>query len=114
MLSSLQQQFLMILLYLQAIRTLLPFQILKLLILLIGSSMTRHRHHPPPQKPELRAQTAASEIPAAIRHNVLAININKTYGLKTDFHPNIYEATRKSWKVNIWRTKKIDYVLSEP
>ena len=48
-----------------------------------------------------------------IEHNIMTININKTYKLKNDFHPNIYEATRKSWKISESRLEQIEYVLSE-
>jgi len=51
--------------------------------------------------------------PADIHHRILSININRTYNLKNDLHPNIYEATRKSWKLNAHRLKTIDYVFSE-
>jgi hypothetical protein len=44
-----------------------------------------------------------------IIHNVLIININKTY-LQ---NKNIYEATRKYWKLDMRKVKKIDYVLAE-
>lgn len=63
---------------------------------------------------ELEALYACKPIKVEdIRHNLMAININKTYRLKTEYHPNIYEATRKSWKVNEHRLNDIDYVLSE-
>jgi uncharacterized protein len=44
-----------------------------------------------------------------ITHNLLLININKTYesGL------SIYEATRKNWKLKEERVKKIDFVCGE-
>ncbi|MDH8701649.1 hypothetical protein M2138_000998 [Dysgonomonadaceae bacterium PH5-43] len=48
-----------------------------------------------------------------VQHNLITININKTYKLKSDYHPNIYEATRKSWKINEKRLQQIEYVLSE-
>lgn len=48
-----------------------------------------------------------------IRHNLMTININKTYNIKNDYHPNIYEATRKSWKISERRLKEVDYVISE-
>jgi hypothetical protein len=52
-----------------------------------------------------------------IKHNLLAININRTFKIKDKEllarHPNIYEATRKSWAVDINRAKQVDYVLSE-
>lgn len=48
-----------------------------------------------------------------IRHNVITININKTYNINSDFHPNIYEATRKSWVLSESRLNQIEYVLSE-
>ncbi|MDH6355092.1 hypothetical protein M2132_001429 [Dysgonomonas sp. PH5-45] len=48
-----------------------------------------------------------------IQHNLITININKTYNIKNDYHPNIYEATRKSWKINERRLPQIEYVLSE-
>lgn len=42
-------------------------------------------------------------------HRVMTININKTYNA----NPNIYEATRKSWKVDGKKAQRIEYVLSE-
>ena len=48
-----------------------------------------------------------------IQHKILSININRTYGLKTDFHPNIYESTRKSWVLSEHRIKEIELVFSE-
>jgi hypothetical protein len=48
-----------------------------------------------------------------IKHNLVTININKTYNIKNDYHPNIYESTRKSWKMSEARLDQIEYVLSE-
>lgn len=48
-----------------------------------------------------------------LKHNVISININRTYNIKSDFHPNIYESTRKSWKISESRLNDIEYVLSE-
>ena len=48
-----------------------------------------------------------------IAHNIMTINVNKTYNIKSDYHPDIYEATRKSWKLNGHRAKQTEYVLSE-
>lgn len=48
-----------------------------------------------------------------IKHDIMTININKTYNIKSDFHPNIYESTRKSWKISEHRLSQIEYVLSE-
>lgn len=48
-----------------------------------------------------------------ITDRVLTININGTYNLKNENHPNIYEATRKSWKLSPARAKNVQYVLSE-
>lgn len=55
-----------------------------------------------------------------IKHNILVININKTYniGKKKSRNPiydrpDIYEATRGWWVLNIDRAKNIDYVLAE-
>jgi hypothetical protein len=42
-------------------------------------------------------------------HRVMTININKTYSV----NPNIYEATRKSWKIDGRKAKSVEYVLSE-
>jgi len=44
-----------------------------------------------------------------IRHKILIININKTY------RPGIspYEATRKSWKLDINRAKNAEFIISE-
>jgi hypothetical protein len=44
-----------------------------------------------------------------IKHNLLIININKTY--KTS--DSVYEATRKWWVINEEKANKVDYVLSE-
>ncbi len=44
---------------------------------------------------------------------LLVININGTYGIKNERHPNIYEATRKSWKLSEGRARLVKYVLSE-
>jgi hypothetical protein len=46
-------------------------------------------------------------------HNVLTININATYNIKNERHPNIYEATRKSWVLSEQKLNGIEYVLSE-
>jgi len=53
-----------------------------------------------------------------IRHNLLVININKTYNqkkVKEDIYSrsNIYEATRGWWVLDKTRAEKCDYVLSE-
>lgn len=48
-----------------------------------------------------------------VKHNVLSINVNRTYNLKNERHPNIYEATRKSWVLSEKKIKKLDYVVSE-
>ena len=44
-----------------------------------------------------------------IYHNLLLININKTYkpGI------SLYEATRKNWKLSFEKVKNIEYVCSE-
>ncbi len=44
---------------------------------------------------------------------VLVININGTYNINNERHPNIYESTRKSWVLSEARAQKVDYVLSE-
>ena len=44
---------------------------------------------------------------------LLVININGTYNLKNERHPNIYEATRKSWVLSPNRAQNVQYVLSE-
>ena len=44
---------------------------------------------------------------------VLVININGTYNIKSERHPNIYESTRKSWRLSKTRIQKVEYVLSE-
>jgi len=44
-----------------------------------------------------------------IKHNLLLININKTYNRNI----SIYEATRKSWRLNKRNIKKVEYVLAE-
>jgi len=51
--------------------------------------------------------------PTDFEHRVLAININNTYNKLSERHPNIYEATRKAWHVNVERARKVEYVLSE-
>lgn len=48
-----------------------------------------------------------------VKHNLLIININKTYKRNNELHPNIYEATRKSWVLSEQKIKKIDFVLGE-
>lgn len=56
-----------------------------------------------------------------IRHNILLININKTFEKKKRkknenpiyIRPNIYEATRGWWVLSKNRLKYIDYVLAE-
>ena len=56
-----------------------------------------------------------------IKHNILIININKTYNKKRKKkcespiydRPNIYEATRGWWILDVNRAKKTDYVLAE-
>ena len=47
------------------------------------------------------------------KYRIIAINVNKTYGKTSAFHPNLYEATRKSWDVSKSKASKADYVLSE-
>lgn len=44
-----------------------------------------------------------------VKHNLLCININRLYEENAD----LYEATRKSWKINPERASKCDYVVSE-
>lgn len=44
-----------------------------------------------------------------IKHKVMIININKSY--KRGMSP--YDATRKSWRLNINRAKKVQYVISD-
>ena len=44
-----------------------------------------------------------------IKHKILIININKTY--KPGVSP--YDATRKSWKLNIDRAKNAEFIISE-
>jgi len=46
-------------------------------------------------------------------HNILAININQTYGINSERHPNIYQATRKSWPLNLKNANKVDLIFSE-
>ena len=55
-----------------------------------------------------------------IKHNILIINVNRTYstGKRKNKNsnydrPNIYEATRGWWVLDIDRAKKVDYVLAE-
>lgn len=47
------------------------------------------------------------------KHKIIAINVNKTYGKTSAFHPNLYEATRKSWDVSRGKASKAEFVLSE-
>lgn len=47
------------------------------------------------------------------KHKVMAININKTYKSASEPHPNIYEAVRKSWRVNLARAEQAELVLAE-
>lgn len=59
---------------------------------------------------EIEAWYAAEPLDESdIIHNILIININKTY--KPGVSP--YEATRKYWRLDINRAKKVDFVLSE-
>lgn len=44
-----------------------------------------------------------------IRHNLMTINVNKTYKREND----LYEATRKYWVASLQTVDKMDYVLSE-
>lgn len=48
-----------------------------------------------------------------IQHNLLILNINRTFNINSSQHPTVYESTRKSWRINIHRAKRVDYVLSE-
>jgi hypothetical protein len=56
-----------------------------------------------------------------IKHKILVININKTFGTKKKSkvsdgvydRPNIYEATRGWWVLNKSRAQNSDYVLAE-
>ncbi len=56
-----------------------------------------------------------------IKHNILVININKTYNTKRKIkndhpiydRPNIYEATRGWWVLNKDKAEKSDFVLAE-
>jgi hypothetical protein len=56
-----------------------------------------------------------------IKHNILVININKTFNTKRKkknddpkyIRPNIYEATRGWWVLDKNRAKNADYVLAE-
>lgn len=47
------------------------------------------------------------------KHKVMAININKTYKSASEPHLNIYEAVRKSWRVNLARAEQAELVLAE-
>lgn len=54
----------------------------------------------------------------SFKHKVMAININKTYRSQNNkelfnIHPNIYEAVRKSWKINLQKAEQADFVLAE-
>ena len=51
--------------------------------------------------------------PEDFRHKVMTINVNGTYGKKSERHPNLYEATRKSWVVSEWKARSVEFVLSE-
>ncbi|HCC52764.1 MAG TPA: excinuclease ABC [Porphyromonadaceae bacterium] len=57
-----------------------------------------------------------------IEHNILVININKTFDTSKKKRknenpiyerPNIYEATRGWWRLNKNKAKKVDFVLAE-
>lgn len=47
------------------------------------------------------------------KHKVMAININKTHKSASEPHLNIYEAVRKSWRVNLARAEQAELVLAE-
>lgn len=51
----------------------------------------------------------------AFNHRIMAININKTYKNDkfSERHPNIYEAVRKSWKINLKKAEQAELVLAE-
>lgn len=48
-------------------------------------------------------------------HKLLMVNLNRTYHQKTKngmrVRPDLYEVTRKSWKINKTRADEIDYLL---
>ncbi|PAU95485.1 excinuclease ABC [Aliifodinibius salipaludis] len=46
---------------------------------------------------------------SSVEHNLLLININKNFNREM----SLYEATRKYWRLNMNRVKKVDFVLSE-
>lgn len=48
-----------------------------------------------------------------IMHNIMTININTTYNINNERHPNIYESTRKSWRLSERRIQKVEFVMSE-
>lgn len=59
---------------------------------------------------EIEAYFCAEDINKEdIYHNVLIVNINKTYALLD----NIYESTRKSWAISEKTVKNIELVISE-
>lgn len=47
------------------------------------------------------------------RHKIMAINISKTYKINSERHPNLYEAVRKSWKINLNKAEQAELVLAE-
>jgi hypothetical protein len=55
--------------------------------------------------------SAKSIHPTEFKHNVLILNINRTY-YKGISDEELYNATRKSWKVNIKSAEKVEYVIA--
>jgi len=51
--------------------------------------------------------------PTDFQHRVMTININGTYQKPSEKHPNLYEATRKAWRLNPNKAQQVEYVLSE-
>lgn len=47
------------------------------------------------------------------KHKIMAINISKTYKINSERHPNLYEAVRKSWKINLNKAEQAELVLAE-
>lgn len=54
-----------------------------------------------------------TELLTVFKHKVMAININRTYKNTGKVHPNIYEAVRKSWRVDLKKAEQAELVFAE-
>ena len=54
-----------------------------------------------------------TELLTVFKHKVMAININRTYKSTSKVHPNIYEAVRKSWRVDLKKAEQAELVFAE-